>query len=541
MINGKEFLLALDEIEQKKGISKESIIAALKEAMEKAYRKQLGANDDALVLVDIDTVKGGISMYQLKKVVEEVQDDFLEISLEDVKKLGQDLKLDDMFKIEASTDDLTKLAAINVKNILRQKLAEAEKSALFEIYKDKMGEMVMGVVEKVDERSAMVNIGRTSVFLPKSHCIPGENFHVGDRIKLYVIDVVLTSKGAQINVSRTDPGFLRRLFEEEIHEIYEGTVIIKNIAREAGERSKVAVYSIDPNVDPAGACIGPNGTRIQKIVSQLGSSKEKEKIDIITYNAIPGIFVMEALKPATVIGVVLDEDKHSAIAVIANGQSALAIGKRGVNARLAVKLTGWEITVKEQDEALAAGLRYATADDLRREDEIKRYEEDIKRREAERQALIDSIPATPKEPVADITMSDVMSAAQAASEAAKPVIKPEPVVTPTPAPTPEAPKPEKKTVIRTTKTLEDLERELEREKERQQNKPAIPAKKKYYKRDKKDEVAPVEKPAAPTLTPTTYMDIYSEEEIAEFEKEEKESTEEEVDFEEFEDYYDHEE
>ncbi len=537
MINGKEFLLALDEIEQKKGISKESIIAALKEAMEKAYRKQLGANDDALVLVDIDTVKGGISMYQLKKVVEEVEDDFLEISLEEVKNMGMDLQLGDMFRIEASTDDLTKLAAINVKNILRQKLAEAEKSALYEIYKDKMNEMVMGVVEKVDERSAMVNIGRTSVFLPKSHCIPGENFHVGDRIKLYVIDVVLTSKGAQINVSRTDPGFLRRLFEEEIHEIYEGTVIIKNIAREAGERSKVAVYSIDPNVDPAGACIGPNGTRIQKIVSQLGSSKEKEKIDIITYNAIPGIFVMEALKPATVIGVVLDEDKHSAIAVIANGQSALAIGKRGVNARLAVKLTGWEITVKEQDEAMAAGLRYATAEDLRRDDEIKRYEEDIKRREAERQAIIDAIPATPKESVSDITMSDVMSAAQAETEAAKPVVKPEPVV----APTPVAPKPEKKTVIRTTKTLEDLERELEREKERQANKPAVPAKKKYYKRDKKDEVVPVEKPAAPTLTPTTYMDIYSEEEIAEFEKEDKETDEEEVDFEEFEDYYDHEE
>ena len=532
MINAKEFVLALEEIEQQKGISKQSIIDALKEAMEKAYRKQLGASEDALVRVDIDGDKGTIAMYQLKNVVEDVVDDFLEISLEDVKRLGLNLQLGDVYQIEASIADLSKLAAINVKNILRQKLAEAEKMALYEVYKDNIGEMIMGVVEKVDERSAIVNIGKTSVFLPGSHRIPGESFKVGDRIKLYVMDVVSTPKGAQIAVSRTDAGFLRRLFEEEIHEIYEGTVIIKNIAREAGERSKVAVYSLDPNVDPAGACIGPNGTRIQKIVGQLGSSKEKEKIDIITYNSIPGIFVMEALKPAQVIGVIMDDNKHSAIAVVANNQSSLAIGKRGVNARLAVKLTGWDIDIKEQDEALSMGLKFMTADELRREEEIKRYEAEIARREAERQAAIDAIVPTPKDDIPQIK-----------PEASKPQevhievqVKPVPVVEEV---KPE-PKVERKTVIRTTKTLEDLERELEREKAREQAKASAPKKKPYKKFEKRDEPV-VEKPSAPSLTPTTYMDIYSEEEIEELETEDVEHEEEDIDFEEFEDYYDTEE
>lgn len=529
MFNVKEFLNSVSELEEIKGIDKQIIINALKEAIEKAYRKQLGANEDALVEVDIDSEKATIAIYQLKQVVEEVEDDFLEVALEDVKKEGLDLKVGDFYKIQDSVDNLTKASAINVKNIFRQKLAEAEKAALYEIYKDKMGEMIIGVVEKVDERSAIVNIGRTSVFLPKSHCIPGDNFKVGDRIKLYVIDVISTPKGAQINVSRADAGFLKRLFEEEIHEIYEGTVIIKHIAREAGERSKVAVYSLDPNVDPAGACIGPNGSRIQQIVGQLGTTKDKEKIDIITYSDIPGIFIMEALKPAQVIGVVLDEARHSAITVIANGQSALAVGKRGVNVRLAVKLTGWDIEIKEQDEALALGLNFKTADELRREDEIRRYEEDIKRREAQRQAEIDAIPSTPKDDIPDVVPTFEETPEVSANSVE---VKPEPVA-------PVTPKPERKTVVRTTKTLEDLEAELEREKAREQAKANAP-KKKPYRREKREDI-PVEKPIAPTLTPTSYMDIYSEEEIEELEQlEHVEEEEEDVDFEEFEDYYDQE-
>jgi len=242
---------------------------------------------------------------------------------------------------------------------------------------------------------------------------------------------------------------------------------------------------------------------------------------------------MEALKPAQVLGVVLEAKKKAAIAVIANGQSALAIGKRGVNARLAVKLTGWDIAIKEQDEALALGLHYLTADELRRDEEIRRYEEEIKRREAARQAAIDAIPPTPKD---DITMTQVMAEAtpseKVTPEVAKPVAQPKPV---------EAPKPEKKTVIRTTKTLEDLERELEREKERNLAKATAPKKRPYKRGEKRDEM-PVEKPVVtPTLTPTSYMDIYSDEEIEELEKEEVVTEEEDIDFEEFEDYYDTEE
>jgi len=531
MINTKELINALDEIEATRGISKMSIIAALKEALEKAYCKQLGAGEDAHVRVDIEPVKGTIAMYQLKDVVAEVEDDFLQISLEDAQKINPALNIGDVYQIEAPTEELTKMAAITVKNILRQKLAEAEKAVLYENYKDKIGEMIVGVVEKVDERSTILNIGRMSVFLPNSQRIPGEVFKVGDRIKLYVGDVISTTKGAQISVSRTDAGFLRRIFEEEIHEIYDGTVVIKDIAREAGERSKVAVYSTDPNVDPAGACIGPNGTRIAKIVSQLGSSKEAERIDIITYNSIPGIYIMEALKPADVVGVILNEEKNTAIAVVNNNESSKAIGKKGINARLAVKLTKWNIEIKELDEAIGAGLKYMTADDLRRQDELRRYEAEIEKKEKARLAAM----ALEETKRAEVTV-------------VVPVVE-ETVVKPIVAPVVEQPKPEikveplpvKKTVIRTTKKLEELERELEKEKLREQNKPVAIKKKPYKKYEKKEEVPATKPAAAPSLTPTTYMDVYSEEELQQIEAEEKVEKEEDiVDFEEFEDYYEEE-
>jgi transcription termination/antitermination protein NusA len=549
MINAKEFIKALDELESEKGISKESIISALKEAMEKAYRKQLGTSDDALVRVDIDSEKGNISMYQLKQVVEEVEDDFLQISLEEVKQLGLDLKVGDTHQIEASIDDLSKLAAINVKNILRQKIAEAEKAALYELFKDKIGEMITGVIEKIDERSAIINIGRTSVYLPSSHFIPGEIYKVGDRIKLYLVDVISTPRGAQIAVSRTDPGFLKRLFEEEIHEIYEGTVIIKNIAREAGERSKVSVYSTDINIDPAGACIGPNGSRIQKIVGQLGNNKDKEKIDIIAYSPISAIYIMEALKPAQVVGVSVNEETKEATAVVENGQLSLAIGKRGVNARLAVKLTGFNIDIKEHEQALNENISFMTAEEWRREEEYRI-------REAEQQAYLDSIKPTPKDELPVSSQPVIEQTKVANEEPIEAVIKPEeqPKSVKEEIKVPKVEKPkevrEVKTVVKTTKTLEDLEKELERDKEREaqraereREKEAIKAERARKKASKKDESSEHESKKTdltppPSLTPTAYMDIYTEEELKEMNEVEEEEIEEDFDYEEFEDYYD---
>ena len=274
MINARDFIRALDSLEKEKGISKESIINALKEALEKGFIKQLGITDDMeeafnrmTVEGKLDPKKATIAMYNIKRVVEEVQDDFVEISVEDANENGGNYKVGDDYEIEVPTDDLTKLTAQNVKSVLKQKLAECEKAAIFETYIDKKDEMIDGTVEKVDDRMTIINIGRTNVCLPRSQKIKNETFKVGQIVKLYVVDVVSTPKGPQIIVSRTEAGLLKRLFENIISEIPEGKVIIKDIAREAGERSKVAVYSTDENIDPVGTCIGVSGARIQSVVN----------------------------------------------------------------------------------------------------------------------------------------------------------------------------------------------------------------------------------------------------------------------------------
>ena len=533
MIDTKALIQAIDLIEQEKGISKESIIIALKEALEKAYRKQLGSIDDALVRADIDLKKGVIKLFQLKTVVENIEDDFLEISLEEIKALGLSLLVGDTYQIEASPEDFQKSAAMTVKAILRQKIAEAEKSALYEIYKDKIGEMIVGQVEKIDERSAIVNIGRTSVYLASSKRIPGETFKVGDRIKLYVVDVESTTKGAQIAVSRIHEGFLRRLFEEELPEIYDGTVIIKEIAREAGLRSKVSVYSLDPNVDAAGACIGQNGSRIQKIVAQLGNAKDKEKIDIIAYTENKPLYLVESLKPAQVNGIILDENNKKATMIIADENLGTAIGRRGVNPRLATKLTGYTIEIKDLTSTTAEGLSFTTVDSLRTQEDLR------KQREALPNPTQGQTQTNPSKRIHDdsFTMEDVMAPKRDESVGEKPtlnnpVIESKPVslnpVTSTaskekpmeaapvikkPAPVQEAPK---ITVVRTTKTLEELEKELDQQKARTPKPERFDKKKKPFKRKERDD-----KPFTPSigaspesLNPANFMKIYDDETAA---------------------------
>ena len=542
MIDAKGLIQAIDLIEQEKGISKDAIIIALKEALEKAYRKQLGSIDDALVRADLDLKKGIIKLFQLKTVVENIEDDFLEVSLEEVKALGLSLNIGDTYQIEASPEDFQKSAAMTVKAILRQKIAEAEKSALYDIYKDKIGEMIVGQVEKIDERSAIINIGRTSVYLPSSKRIPGETFKVGDRLKLYVVDVESTTKGAQIAVSRIHEGFLRRLFEEELPEIYEGTVIIKEIAREAGLRSKVSVYSIDPNVDAAGACIGQNGSRIQKIVAQLGNAKDKEKIDIIAYSENKPLYLVESLKPAQVTGIILDENSKKATMIIADENLGTAIGRRGVNPRLASKLTGYTIEIKDLTSTTAQGLQYVTVDSLRNQEDLKKQRETLpnptqgpNRSSASTRVHDDSF-----------TMEDVMGpklddarnekvSPETPVQETKPIL---PVVsqsktvevkmatsssTPSSAPvrstasaapvksTPEAPK---ITVVRTTKTLGELEKELEQQKARTPKPERFDKKKKpFKKKDRSDDKpytpAPANNPES--LNPANFMKIYDDE------------------------------
>ena len=273
------FIEALDELGSLKGISREAILQALQESLEKGFRKQLGG-EDALVKVEINPDTGAIYMAQIKKVVEEVEDDFLEISLAEAKSINKDLKVGDDYLIEMPLDEIKKATAMSIKSILKQKITEIEKINLYEKYKDKIGDMIIGRVDKIEENGISVSLDQTPIYLPKQQLIKDERFKIGEPIKLYVSDVASGPKGARIIVSRSNEGFLKRILEEEIHEIYDGTIVIKGIAREAGERSKIAVYSNDPNVDPAGACIGPNGSRIQKVVAQLGNSPQKERIDV---------------------------------------------------------------------------------------------------------------------------------------------------------------------------------------------------------------------------------------------------------------------
>ena len=549
-INGEKFLQALEELEASKGISKEVVLQALKEAMIKGYKKQIGATEeDDCVRVTIDPDTGAIDMYQFKKVVEEVEDDFLEITVEEANALDKSkkYKVGDEFIIPSSPDELTKAVAINIKGVLKQKLSDAEKNVLFEAFKDKIGTMITGKVEKVDERGLSINIGRTSVYLPKNQMIGDERFLAGDSIKLYVNSVASGSKGAHIIVSRANEGFLKCLFFEEINEIYNGTITIKGIAREAGERSKVAVYTEDPNVDPAGACIGPNGSRIQKIVGQLGNGQAKEKIDIITYSDVTGLYIIEALKPAKVVGISVDEENKSALAVVKDDSYSLAIGKKGVNVRLAVRLTGFNIDIKTETQAEEEGLEYQLYEDLVALDaelkSKKAYEKLAAQYQQPKEESTDVLPGLPEGYVApqervykEESNEELEEALQTASEKEEAVEEVREVVK---EEVKEAQQPkveEEKQSVKTTTSIEDLEKSLSEESNKQKDKGQ-----RRNKNKKKEESEEESSKGALDTSSAERMSIYTEEELREMEKEEQEEDdyeEEDVDYDEYDEYYD---
>lgn len=551
MIDAKQFLDALNELESAKGISKESILTALKEAMTKGLKKQLGG-DDALVEVNIDAEKGTIDMAQLKTVVDEVEDDFLEISLADAQKENKNYKVGDYYRIPCKPEEIVKSTALSIKSVLKQKISEAEKEALYTVYKDKIGEMITGVVEKVEENGLSVNISRATIFVPKKELIGDEKFRAKDIIKLYVSDVASGPKGARIVVSRANEGYLKRVFEEEIHEVYDGTIIIKGIAREAGERSKVAVYSNDPNVDPAGACIGPNGTRIQKVVAQLGNSSNKEKVDVIGYSENAGLFIIEALKPAQVVGVNVDKEHKTALAVVNNETLSLALGRKWVNVRLASRLTGYNITIKELDQALQDGDTYQTYEELERMDVEERQKAAMAAYEAQQKAeqakeLAQSGYVAPDQRHYDEELSEeeietleeeadrldeVLEQPQVHQE----VIEEKVEVTPEPVKQEKIVEPVVPTMeVKTTTTLQDLEKELADEAKKSK------ANQTKFKKKKKDSEEH-ETGIVTSVDPSQRMSIYTEEELRQFEEEDEfdgdEYDDEDVDYDEYDDYYD---
>ena len=555
-INATDFLAALEEIEASKGISKETILQFLEESLIKAYKKQLGG-DDANVRASIDPEKGTIELCQVKDVVKEVEDDFLQISVEDANALDskKKYKAGDEFIIEAPIDELRKATAMSVKSMLKQKFAEAEKSILYETFKDKIGTIITGKVEKVDERGISVNIVKTSVYLPKKELIGDERFIVGETIKIYVDGVESGTKGARISVTRSKEGFLRCLCAEEIHEIYDGTIQIKGIAREAGERSKVAVYSPDPKIDPAGACIGPNGSRIQKIVSQLGNGGiNKEKIDIIGYSDNTALYIMEALKPAHALGIVLDEEAKTAVVVVKDDSLSLAIGRRGVNVRLAVKLTGYNIDVKTETQAVEENLEYTSFEEIQAIEDAKREQAQVA---VEEQATpISVLPGLPEGYVApqdrvyeeessndDEDLNEALEAeAEKKEEKAEVEEEPAPIIeaikeeTKVEAPKKEEKKEEKKEV-KTTTSIEDLEKSLADESARKASKQG----KKNFKKNNKKAEEEEEDNEKPVIATGERMSIYTEEELRQMEEEDKEAEEEyedeEVDYDEYDEYY----
>lgn len=544
-INVNEINAALEAIEVNKGISRDVVLTALKESMMKAFRKSLGA-DDALVGVDIDLDKGVFEMYQIKNVVEDVQDDLLEISVEDANEdKAKSYKVGDEYRIYVPIEELRKAMVITIKSLLKQKFAEAEKEVLHEQFKDKINTLITGRVEQYDERGATVNIGKASVYLTRKEMIKDERFAVGDTIKLFVNDVATGPRGAHIVVSRASEGFLKAIMTEEIHDIYDGTIEIVSVAREAGERSKVAVTSKDINVDPAGACIGPNGTRIQKVVSQLGNGASKEKIDIITYKDNAGLYIMESLKPAQVVGVQVDEEKKSALVVVKDDSLSLAIGRKGVNARLAVKLTGYHIDIKVESEALAEGLTYQSFEELSAQD----MEEHARKvAEAQKQSLVyqgeysGALPGLPEGYVApqerkyeaesndfDEALEEVADSEEIKAATPKVEVVKEEVKEVEPAEVKE----EVTTSVKTTTTLEDLEKSLEDS--------SKSAKKSTSNRRKKKVEEEKEEESVVKHADTPRMSIYTEEELKEMEAEEEaeeEVEEEDIDYDEYDQYYD---
>ncbi|OLA95710.1 MAG: transcription termination/antitermination protein NusA, partial [Candidatus Rokubacteria bacterium 13_2_20CM_69_15_2] len=335
----RELITVIEQIGREKGIDKEILFEALESALLSASRKTLGAADN--VRMHIDRKSGDVRVYCRKKVVEEVTDDTLEISLADAKALNTEAELGDELEQERPPQEFGRIAAQTAKQVILQKVRDAEREGIYSEFAGKEGQILRGVVHRIEKRNVILEIGKAEAILPEREQIPGERYNPGDRIRAYVLEVRRTAKGPQISLSRTHPGYLTRLFETEIPEIQEGIVLVKATAREAGERAKVAVASTKRDVDPIGACVGLRGTRIQVISRELRG----EKIDIIEWSHDPATFVARALSPAKVSSVVITapsepDGQPSTLVIVPDNQLSLAIGKKGQNARLAAKLTG---------------------------------------------------------------------------------------------------------------------------------------------------------------------------------------------------------
>ena len=557
-MDSKVFMEALDEIEAQKGISKQSIIDALKEAIKKAYIREIDAEDEAKIEVTINEKE--IDMTITKTVIDDSLKeniiDWAEIALSDAKKIKKSAKVGDELTISVDVEKLKRITTNVVKSILRQKLSDAEKEILYEQNKDKVNEMISGVVDRCDERGAMVNIGRSSIYLTRKDLIGDEMFDHGESIRMFVASVSNSGdRGPSVKVSRSDSGFLKRLFEEEVPDIYNGTIIIKGIAREAGIRAKLAVYSNDPNVDCVGSCIGVNGTAIKRIVEQLGNRiKDKEKIDIIPYTSNESLFIVEALRPATVTYICLTDQidektgRKIAVAIVKDGQLSLAIGRKGANTRVAGSLTGWLIQIHEEEELsnLKDEYEFKSVEELREEDKAKTKKEaydnylaQVKlariKEEAQKELTSGVEKSKPQQILdEDIKEENSKPVVEKAVEEKKeevptvtPIVKEEEVVNPT--------------TVKVTTTLESLEASLENEKKKETPFKATHKTSKRPHNITEQEVAHEESPIETPTKKSAQMDIYTKEELEDLDNEVYEDDvyeDEDIDYDEYDKYYD---
>ncbi|SOC38041.1 NusA antitermination factor [Salinicoccus kekensis] len=346
----QELLNAMDYLEKEKSIPREILIETIEAALLTAYKKNYTQHKN--VKVDLNITNGSYRVISRKDVVEEVEDPTAEVDLETARTVNPAYEIGDPYDEDVTPKDFNRVGAQAAKQAVMQRLRDAERGILYEEFIDKEDEVMTGLIDRVDHRFVYIQLGRTDAVLSESERMPNEVYKPNDRIKVYVNKVEQTTKGPQIFVSRTHPNLLKRLFEKEVPEIYDGTVEIMSVAREAGERSKISVHAENTDVDAVGSCVGARGARVEAVVNELSG----EKIDIVLWDNNPKVFVKNALSPSQVVDVLVDEDNQSTVVIVPDNQLSLAIGKRGQNARLAAKLTGWKIDIKSESDAVEEGI-----------------------------------------------------------------------------------------------------------------------------------------------------------------------------------------
>ena len=526
----RNIALALKQLCEEKGLPRSVVVEAMGEALKKAYFKYSDDYPDTVIKVDVDLETGNITMAKIKNVVAEIEDDVFETDPEEAyEETGIHYNVGDVVETPIDISNFRRAAAMQAKSVFKQKLREAEKQLVIDQYADKVGDVLSGVVDAVESKHCIVKIGgHTNAYLNKSKMLPNEQLKVGSFVKVYVEEVDKSATGAPIIVSRTNPRFVTRLMEQEISEVSEGLVEIKHVSRQPGSRSKVSVVSKDINVDPSGACIGPHGQRIARVLVQLGN----EKIDVVNYNENPLLYVADALKPANVVGVqLLDEENKACRAIVADDQYSLAIGKEAQNVNLAVRLTGWKIDIKSVSDAEINGYKYQSVEDLKFMEQAKKARATVtvkpvvietKVEEEVKPVVIETKVEEVKPTVAETKVEEVKPTVVEVKEEKeeKVVVKP--------------------TKSKTPNMFSELEAALNASTSAQED--YKPKKKTWKKATDEDEEEKVE--ITKKATPSNVLPVYTEEELRalaeEEEAEEAGKYDDEIDYDEFDEYYDEE-